>query len=54
MRSPIKSFDKIKEDFIRYYDTAYHISCPELEKDICPRPGHQARTPSQCRAGGPL
>ena len=33
MRSPIKSFDKIKEDFIRYYDTAYHIACPELEKE---------------------
>ena len=33
MRSPIKSFDKIKEDFIRYYDTAFHISCPELEKE---------------------
>lgn len=33
MRSPIKSFDKIKEDFIRYYDTAYHIACPELEAE---------------------
>ena len=33
MRSPIKSFDKIKEDFIRYYDTAYHINCSELEKE---------------------
>ena len=33
MRSPIKSFDIIKEDFIRYYDTAFHISCPELENE---------------------
>ena len=33
MRSPIKSFDKIKEDFIRYYDTAYHIDNKTVEKE---------------------
>lgn len=33
MRSPIESFEKIKEDFIRYYDTAYHINIPQVEKE---------------------
>ncbi len=33
MRSPIESFEKIKEDFIRYYDTAYHVNIPQVEKE---------------------
>ena len=33
MRSPIKSFNKIKEDIIRYYDTAYHIDNKTVEKE---------------------
>lgn len=33
MRSPIRSFDKIKENFIRYYDTAFHIDNEIVEKE---------------------
>lgn len=33
MRSPIESFEKIKEDFIRYYDTAYHVNIPQVEME---------------------
>lgn len=33
MRSPISSFEKIKDDFIRYYDTAFHIEDEEIEKE---------------------
>lgn len=33
MRSPIESFEKVKEDFIRYYDTAYHVNIPQVEKE---------------------
>ena len=33
MRSPISSFDKIKEDFIRYYDTAFHVENEAVERE---------------------
>ena len=33
MKSPIQSFENIKEDFIRYIDTAFHISEEETRKE---------------------
>ena len=34
MRSPINSFEKIKQDYIRYFNTAYHVKYPEIQKEI--------------------
>lgn len=34
MRSPIDSFEKIRQDYIRYFNTAYHVKYPEVQKEM--------------------
>lgn len=48
MNSPISAFKKIKEDFIRYYDTAYHVNIPQVQAEndaLLNRDGVLARSP---------